>query len=133
MITVSVTPSLGERVFALNRWPDVQTLKIGDVVRFPFTDAVTGGQTVHFLKRVGCLPGQHLLVDQNKDYYCDGKYLGRAKGHNLKGEPVSNFVYDGPVPQSMFFAVASHKDSYDSRYYGFVDLRRITEKAYPLF
>jgi signal peptidase I/conjugal transfer pilin signal peptidase TrbI len=31
------------------------------------------------------------------------------------------------------FVMGEHKDSYDSRYFGFVDKSRILARAYPIF
>lgn len=131
-LTISPTPSLGKTLFLMTGHVDVSKLEDGEIVRFPFSDSFTKGR-VHLLKRVGCLPGEDLTVDANKLYYCNGRYLGKAKAESLSGLPVRNFNYNGPVPAGKFFAVASHKDSYDSRYYGFVDLALIEAKAYSLF
>jgi len=45
---------------------------------------------------------------------------------------MSRFVYNGAIPDGMYFMMGSHKDSYDSRYYGLVDKDRFIGGAYPL-
>lgn len=136
-LTLNPTNSLPNTLYVLNKGVAPESIHRGDIVRFPFkssvTDAVAKGQPVYLLKKAACLQGQVLTVNDRKEYLCDGRWLGRAKDHNMKGEVVQNFVWNGPVPAGKFFALADHKDSYDSRYYGFVDLNKVVAKAYPIF
>lgn len=130
--TENTSCSLPQRLFALNKHVSPESIKSGDIVRFPFNNAVTKGP-VHLLKRVGCNQGQLLTVNDQKEYFCDGKWLGKAKDKLLSGQPVENFKFNGLVPPGKFFALADHKDSYDSRYFGFVELSQVVAKAYPIF
>ena len=131
-MTYSLTPSLSHRLFILNRNVDLNKIKDGDIVRFPFSDSFTGGK-VYLLKRVGCVPGELLTADRDKNYFCGQRWLGHAKSMSSKGVPVASFKYTGEVPPGKFFAIADHKDSYDSRYIGFIDISSIEAKAYPVF
>jgi len=129
-LTFSPEPSLGHYVFLCdeNRPKEV---RLGDKACFPFpldTPYYRKGQK--FLKEVGCMPGQTLSVDAEKNYYCDGVWLGRARDTDVKGKPVRNFVFSGKVPEGKFFAMGTHSRSYDSRYWGFVDLSSVTGKCY---
>ena len=133
-LTFSASPSLRHHLFLMTpSWcrPEPSAIQTGSLVRFPRQDEVTGGRKVYLLKRVGCLSKQSLKVS-GKNYYCDGAYLGKAKEHDKKGRMVRNFEWDGPVPDGQFFAIADHKDSYDSRYYGFVELSKVENRAWPL-
>lgn len=131
-LTFSKSKSMGHAFFVM--WP-ARSSKIsrGEIVRFPHRDTVTGGKTVYMLKRAGCAEGQLLSVNNNKEFFCDGAYLGKAKDRNAKGDLVKHFIWNGPVPKGFFFAVAEHKDSYDSRYYGLVPAGTVEQKAFPLF
>lgn len=131
-LTVNPTSSLRQTLFVLNRHVSPESIVTGDIVRFPFNDAVTKGP-VHLLKRVGCNQGQLLTVTDQKEYFCDGKWLGKAKDRSRLGSPIQNFKFNGLVPRGKFFALADHKDSYDSRYFGFVELSHVVAKAYPIF
>ena len=132
-LTFSPTSSLPYHFFVLNRAVDVRSLKPGMIVRFPHCDRFTGGKREYLLKRIGCIAGQTLTVSAAKDYFCDGRYLGRAKDRALTGEPVKNFVWGGVVPPGKFFAVGDNVNSYDSRYFGFVDRDAVVGRAYPIF
>lgn len=128
------SPSLRYRVFCLDRLPDTRGLKRGDYVMFILKDKrVENGKPVNITKEVGCAPGDTLVV-QGKDYYCNGnEYLGKAKDYALNGERLDHFVFNGPVPEGKVFVAGHHKDSYDSRYFGFVGVEAITARAYPVF
>jgi conjugal transfer pilin signal peptidase TrbI len=131
-LTVSISSSLGKHVFFLQQCADPSRIHQGDIVRYPHSDAMTDNKSVYMLKRVECAAGQKLSVNGEKEYYCDGRYLGRAKNQSKSGVKVQNFVYEGNIPQGKFFALAPHIDSYDSRYYGLVDIGSIVAKAYPI-
>ena len=139
-LTISPTNSLSEHLFVLQRDVLPSQIRQKDIVRFQYGDTVTEHamhefkmNKPHLLKRVGCIQGHVLNVDNHRDYFCDGAYLGRAKSKSLTGAIVKNFVWHGDVPQGEFFAIGDHVDSYDSRYFGFVDLSAVEGKAYPLF
>lgn len=135
-LTYSSSPSLGYHLFFM--WPGwlvgkPDVIKKGDLVRFPHQDKITGGKRVHMLKRVACQAGDILTVNADREYYCNGQYLGRAKEKSASGVAVSPFQWSGAVPNGVFFAAADHKDSYDSRYYGFISNEKVENKAWPLF
>lgn len=132
-VSVSTTPSLDYRVF----WRSAAAkhklgLENGSYVVFearsPEDDSV-----IREGKMVGCSPGDRLVVDDLRDSYCNGIYLGHAKATSAKGTPVTAFRYDGVVPENQFYMIGTHRDSYDSRYYGFVSRDRVQEVAWPLF
>jgi signal peptidase I/conjugal transfer pilin signal peptidase TrbI len=84
------------------------------------------------IKQVVCAPGDQLSVN-DKDYYCNGLFIGRAKDVSLRNEMVTNFVYSGEVPAKSLFVMGHNKDSYDSRYFGFISSSDVEKMAYPLF
>lgn len=132
--TITRSPSLRHRVFYLDKSPAARGLKRGDYVVFTIQDRrVEGGKKVLLTKEIGCAPGDTLSI-QGRDYYCNGaNYLGKAKETTLNGERLSNFIFNGTVPEGKIFVAGHHKDSFDSRYFGFIDTSDITAKAYPVF
>jgi type IV secretory pathway protease TraF len=135
-ISVTLTPSLGHRVFFLTEAESLD-FKEGDYLLFrkqlvysPMRD--NHPRTDQLLKRVGCTAGHRLTVI-NKEYYCDEIYLGRALDKDSKGKALQRFVFNGPVPTGSLFMVGSHPRSYDSRYFGFIHAESVLKKAYPIW
>ena len=113
------------------------------VVKMPKEDPFAKG--VNIVKRVGCLAGDELLV-KGKDYYCIKKggegsiFLGTAKERARNGMKVEQFNPCGEgnecrvkVPEGHIFVIGDHKDSYDSRYFGWVSYERVITVAKPIF
>jgi signal peptidase I/conjugal transfer pilin signal peptidase TrbI len=133
-ISVTLTPSLKHRVYWLIRNPD--RLEKGDYVLFKhreLTARMGMKKSEVMLKILGCNEGDLLTVDAEKKFYCNGEYLVRAKDFSLKGEPLQHFEFNGTIPKGVMFVMGQHKDSYDSRYFGFVEKSRILARAYPIF
>ena len=51
----------------------------------------------------------------------------------MKGDRLENFVYEGVIGKGLLFVTGDHKDSYDSRYFGFINREQVTAKAFPLW
>lgn len=89
-------------------------------------------------KKIGCAPGETLKI-AGDDYFCREEYLGKAKHYSKTGVPVKPFnpcgsvVCEQVVPDGMYFVVGTHKDSYDSRYFGFVPKEKIVARVIPLW
>lgn len=130
-LIVSPTPSDGKRIFLRIEPP--QEVRVGDYVVFPHrTWRVRGCEDGCLLiKRVVCGPGS-LLETRGLDYFCDGRFLGRARRTDSRGRPVEPFSWSGVVPSGKLFVMGSHERSYDSRYFGFVELSRVVARARPL-
>ena len=67
------------------------------------------------------------------NYYCDGSYISTAKKTDMAGKPLSQFIFNGFIPNDKFFAIATHPYAYDSKYFGFVDISQIERGASPVF
>ncbi len=135
-ISVTLTPSLNHRVFFLSFNPDPKRVDRGDYVLFNIDQGIIRQFTdkphaEKIMKIVGCAGGSVLKVE-GKDYYCDGVFLGRAKDVSLAGRTLNHYVFNGTLPGGSLFVIGEHKDSFDSRYFGLVDVRTVAAKAYPL-
>jgi len=131
-IAVTVTPSLRYRVFYLKDCSEKEIRK-GEYVLFNLDHPVTRDLSFKkTIKQVVCAPGDQLSVN-DRDYYCNGIFIGRAKDVSLRNEEVTNFVYSGEVPARSLFVMGHNKDSYDSRYFGFISSGDVEKMAYPLF
>jgi len=125
-VSVTTSGSLKYRVFLKGRPGSPEK---GSYVMFHINDRYYDEDVI---KKVACMPGEELRVRQ-KAYSCEGLYLGKAKDKTREGEKLENFEFNGTVPQDRYFVTGSSKDSYDSRYYGFIPDEDIIASAYPLF
>lgn len=129
--TVNPTPSLAATLFLLKSSPD--TVRKGDYVVFKLKETDRHAPGKQLIKQVTCDQGERLTV-KDKEYWCNGnEHLGKAKDLSLKGERLDNFAYNGIIPKGFCFVSGYHKDSYDSRYWGFLNKNDIRALAYPVF
>ncbi len=128
-LSVTLTPSLGYRVFFLAR-PTTANFREGDYLLFH--KQLPLAPTDRLLKKVGCAAGHNLTVS-NGDYFCEADYLGHALPQDTKGTALPRFIFNGSVPAGRLFMVGTHPRSYDSRYFGFIHVGDVDKKAYPLW
>jgi len=142
---VTTTKSLNKRIFFIDRGRHVEKLKTGDYVMFSLLKSKKendlpsklvkmieddGGYSQ--IKRIGCSAGEELKNIGN-DYYCDNKFIAKAKNYSLGGERLKKFEFSGRIPEGYIFLVGDHSDSYDSRYFGFIKVTDIITTVTPLF
>lgn len=109
--------------------------KQGDIVVFRFPK----DRSVDYIKRVIGTPGDTVEI-KNKKVFINGKPMNDPHAHfnspavlSAKDSPRDNF---GPVlvPDGHIFVMGDNRDnSYDSRFWGFVDQRDILGKAFILY
>jgi len=130
-LVINTDHSLPQRLFIVNL-QDREPSK-GDYVVFYFKGSEYYKAGHKMIKKVVCLPGEELYVDEQKRYFCNGIYLGTAKATDSRGKPVDNFKWNGKIPDGNYFVMGVSKDSYDSRYWGFLDKEAVIGVAKPLF
>jgi len=122
-LTVVFTESINATIL----WRTAETPNKGDYANYALDKKHTKGRHLVITKKVQCVEGDMLVV-RGKDYYCNGQWLGTAKEKTLKGKPLVAFQWSGIVPEGKVFFMGEHKDSWDSRYWGFAKLTD-TEKV----
>ena len=133
-IGITLTPSLSHRIFWVSRGP--QCIGRGDYVFFEDAElARKVGKPEHpnIFKIIRCDEGDTLTVDAEKRFFCNGEFLGVAKDYSLKGEEMQYFAFNGKIPKGFMFVMGEHKDSCDSRYFGFKEKSRVRAKLYPIY
>lgn len=73
-------------------------------------------------KQVECIFPQRLMVDSSHRFFCDGIQIGSARVVTREGKTLPVFLFDGEVPLGKAFVMGSHEDSFDSRYFGFINI-----------
>jgi len=131
-LVFAISPSLSHRVFVLDR--SGRQPRKGDYVIFRFASPLfENGKPQRLIKEVACVSGDILSIDvSNRFFYCNGKFLGMAKVITLKGAILPMFVFNGKVPEGTLFVSGQHRDSFDSRYWGFLDRKKVEAIAHPL-
>lgn len=107
----------------------------GDVVVFRFPK----DRSIDYIKRVVGIPGDTVEI-KDKKVFVNGKPVVNSHAHfssaailEAKSSPRDNF---GPilVPADHIFVMGDNRDnSYDSRFWGFVDERDVLGKAFILY
>jgi signal peptidase I len=113
----------------------VKNPKRGDIVVFKFPE----DPDKDFIKRVIGIGGDVVAI-RDKKIYINHKLLNHKYGmytdpHIIPGviQPRDNF---GPVtvPKNSLFVMGDNRDhSYDSRFWGFVDLKKVKGKAFIIY
>ena len=130
---VSITPSTEHRIFFLKKGPPTGELKKGAYVMLNIRSKYVGHGTPYLvIKRIACTGGE-VLNTVGRSFYCNGREIAVAKDLSLKGEDLPRFRYTGEIPSDSVFVTGQHRDSFDSRYFGFLRKTEVKAVAYPLF
>jgi hypothetical protein len=125
-LTVTVTDSVKHRVFWSYPY-DPQKIVQGQYVRanthldLPQVSC----DPCSIVKKVGCRAGD-LLSSRGGQFFCNAVPICKALPGN---EP---FEFNGSVPEGKVFLIGDSPNSYDSRYFGFVDEGAIDAILRPL-
>ncbi len=144
-IVVAITDSVEHRFFIVLEKGTIRHADRGDYVLFDLLAVLPDGEAERSVretiarygnrpavKRVACAPGNR-LVSKGKDYYCDGAFIGTAKDVSSTGATTMAFRYDGRVPEGCLFVTGSNRDSYDSRYFGFLGMDHVKARLVGIF
>jgi type IV secretory pathway protease TraF len=132
-LSISPSNSVGHRVFYYKPHFEASELKEGTYVLFDiYTKLRPNCWPCTVVKQIGCTQGMTLTSSQ-RHFYCNGKYIGTAKSFAKDGTPLKAYDFNGKIPAGKFFAAGACIDSYDSRYIGFVDEKKVKAIAIPIF
>ncbi len=97
----------------------------------PKNTYIPNPKTDETTKQVVCAAGDE-LSRKGDAFYCNGRFIGMGKHYSLKGIPVKLFEFQGTIPEGQLFVMGDNRDSYDSRYFGFISLSDVKGVVYPL-
>ena len=133
--TVTLTPSIEYRIFFLKRFFTSAEITRGRYVMFDLPDEfanLVSAKNLPAIKEIVGIEGDRLEV-VGRSFFCNGKSIGKAKQYSLEGERIEHFKESTVIPGGKLFVVGHHKDSLDSKYFGFLDKRDVLAIAYPIF
>ena len=132
-LVISPSISAGHRLFFYKPNFHQSDLKTGQYVFFEISTSLKKDcRPCTVVKQIACDEGENLTTDRHRNYYCSDTYIGTAKTNARDGTPLRQFIYTGPVPPGKIFAAGNCVDSYDSRYFGFVDKKDVKAIVVPI-
>ncbi len=131
-VNLVMTPSID--AWAVRRAPG--PIHRGDLVSFTLINPLAGPKPVNVTKYALCLPGDRIDVLEgpsktkgffDASYFCNGKLLGVSKPRSRSGKLLTHWQPQTVImPGDAIFVGSSYKDGFDSRYYGPVEIDRLT-------
>jgi conjugal transfer pilin signal peptidase TrbI len=127
---VNITESLPQKYFLVhfNQKPVV-----GNFIIFKGPENLKLPKELTFTKQVMGRSGD-VVTRNDRNFFINGKFVGRAKTHSLKGE-LLKVGPTGVIPEGHYYVATDHKDSFDSRYQdiGWISISQCIGIAYPLW
>jgi len=150
-LSITVSDSLRYSLFFLTRFDSETVISKGDYVLFTLSDRplvqkvlseslknepeaakVLQNRQLYFIKEVVCTQGDRFRND-GLDFYCNADHLGQAKTTSLNHSPLQHVTFNGTVPDNCLAVFGHSKDSFDSRYFGFITRREVRSIAWPVW
>lgn len=118
-LEIITSPSIDHKFL----WKGGAAVERGNFVKFVLSNPVLKKQQVNVTKKVTCVSGDTLTTNvEARTHFCNNVYLGKAKEFTKDNAPLPFFVFNGEIPEGYVFVSGTHADSFDSRYWGFLDL-----------
>jgi len=132
-ITVTVSNSVQHRIFYKQTVFEKEDIKKGSYVMAElYSDVVSECRPCLIVKRVAGVSGDLINV-RGLEFFCNGKYLGKAKTHTKKGKLLESYKTSELIPDNKIFLMGDSPDSFDSRYYGPMEIKHVKAIARPVF
>ena len=117
-LVIATSDSIEHRVFfKQNRFNPDEIKKGSYVLLALYTDVRPDCRPCNISKRVSCIEGDTLSI-RGDDYFCNDTLIGTAKKFSKKGHLTNPYTISGRIGKGEIFITGSHKDSYDSKYFG---------------
>jgi len=123
-VSNSIRPSLLLKV-------SMVTPKKGDYVTFELMNDKLKGGRAYLTKRIGCVAGDK-LENRSGAFFCNGNFMAIALEKDGYGNPLSQFSFNGIIPDNKAFMIGDDPRSYDSRYWGLTSKDKVVY-SFPIF
>jgi conjugal transfer pilin signal peptidase TrbI len=108
-----------------------------DYVMFLLSHPLAGPTPVNVTKHAMCMPGERISMIEKPSlmapgawdgwYFCEGRLLGVSKPYGRNGQRLDHWQLTlMRIPPGMVYVGSHNPNSFDSRYFGPVALRRLT-------
>lgn len=129
-IALNDTTSLPDYFYIINKKIDKNSIKNKDIIAFKFKKLKDSYYEYNhnFIKQIKCMPDDVLSVKQNNKsatFLCNEEIIGTSQPTDSNGNKVKNFYFNKKIPKDKYFVMGTAWNSYDSRYWGFVDKKDI--------
>jgi len=128
-VGINLTRSQPDWVYIIS---PVKVIRRGEKVAFLFQGSRYYPAGTLFVKEVVGLPGDR-IENSSEAVWINGEKVGAVRATDSEGRAVAPFVYRGRIPKGAYFVMAHAPNSYDSRYFGWVEEKQIIGEVIPLF
>lgn len=128
-IGFSITPSLPYSIFFINKKNTNFAKNDFIVFQYPGENIYGYKKDEQFVKIASCFPDDFLKVNEQFEYFCNEKNIGKAYTKDSQNNKIQPFVFNGIIPKNQYFVTGTHLKSYDSKYWGFVHKEKIMATA----
>ncbi len=98
-----------------------------DFVYFDFQHQLLPSSIDTLSKKLVCIEGDNLVINDNFIICNEQKYPIKRNKKTGSGKTIKQFYYDDIVPQNKAILWGSNIESFDSRYWGFIDYNKLNK------
>ena len=106
-------------------WKSDKSPVKNDFVYFDFRHPLLPKNFKTLSKKLVCIEGDNLVINDNFIVCNEQKYSIRRNQKTGSGKSIKQFYYDGIVPKNKGIVWGSNVESFDSRYWGFIEYHRL--------
>ena len=130
-IGYNLSYSLPNKVYLVNKLD--RNIERGQLIAFRYAGELYPHGTEMGKVVVG-VPGD-VVTEENRNFYINGTFVGRAKETSLDFNPLELSHFRGKIPPGKFWFATEHVDGFDSRYAmaGLGDNGDVIGRIIPLF
>ncbi len=108
-------------------WKSDKSPEKNDFVYFNFQHELLPKNLKVLSKKIVCIGGESLKIDDQFITCQDKKYPIKRNKKTGSGKTIKQFYYDDIVPQNKAILWGSNIESFDSRYWGFIDYNKLNK------
>lgn len=143
-LMINHTPSLPGLLYSITPIKENTELKRNDIVRIcPDKNITKVALILHvtlksktcpfgtepLIKKIMAVPGDYIKATGEQEIEINNEKIPGTKPRVR----IPHYIFEGIVPENNYLVLTNHPDGFDSRYFGLIDKRYFTDKAYKIF